>query len=526
MGQPQSNGQNATLLTCGHNHGGQCITDDFVDVFQLHKVKLPFPDWVETGNSLTRTKVKKAIRIKKTSCGASHLLLLTNRLNEVYVVGKNTEFQLGLSHNKPVKDLTKLDTNRFLQRGEKIYDLYGGTLVSYIIARKINNSSSSDHPSSSATSSGTSNLSSNDCGGDSIYWCGTPPLQNLYAHASHVSSVGDGSPGIMGGTTSLNSGSATSSTMTSNLASPSPAQLIANVSFTRWTPEEGWKKNFKVKCFDCSKVGDDHCIVVNQFNQIFGRGSNAYHQYGRNLEGQSFAKLTEIKLRGYEHQPPNVKLVACGGYHSVIVLHNNEYFCSGLNCHGQLGYDVDSTIFDFAQPKDLPFAGREITNVALGLYHTVVVVDHCDVFVCGDGRYGQLGNGENKSVNSTFIRLKLEAISPVTGNYIKHINTFVTGLSCGLTHTVLITSDRKVWRCGGNDFGQIFLPNELQTCSFRVVFEPRCEINQVSCGGKFTALYLQKKVNFYEYNIVRHMNIYQDKQNMAEYYDLSIRCLK
>nr|CAG4712704.1 unnamed protein product [Naegleria fowleri] len=543
MGQPQSNGQNATLLTCGHNHGGQCITDDFVDVFQLHKVKLPFPDWVETGNALTRTKVKKAIRIKKVSCGASHLLLLTNRLNEVFVVGKNTEFQLGLSHNKPVKDLTKLDTNRFLQRGEKIYDLYGGTLVSYLIARKINNSN--DHPhSGSGSSSSLSNVSSssgstmNDCG-DSIYWCGTPPLQNLYAHASHVSVVGsgDGSPGLVGAgsTSSLSSsggagsasvgGAGATMTGSSNLASSS-AQPITNFTFTRWTPEEGWKRNFKVKCFDCSKVGDDHCIVVNQFNQIFGRGSNAYHQYGRNLEGQSFAKLTEIKLRGYEHQPPNVKLVACGGYHSVIVLHNNEYFCSGLNCHGQLGYDVDSTIFDFAQPKDLPFAGREITNVALGLYHTVVVVDHCDIFVCGDGRYGQLGNGENKSVNSTFIRLKLEAISPVTGNFIKHINTFVTGLSCGLTHTVIITSDRKVWRCGGNDFGQIFLPNDLQTCSFRVVFEPRCEINQVSCGGKFTALYLQKKVNFYEYNIERHMNIFQDKQNMAEYYDLSIQCLK
>ncbi len=48
------------------------------------------------------------------------------------------------------------------------------------------------------------------------------------------------------------------------------------------------------------------------------------------MDGQNFDRLSEIKLIGYENQSPNVKLVACGGYHSVIVLESNEFFCSGL----------------------------------------------------------------------------------------------------------------------------------------------------------------------------------------------------
>lgn len=190
-----------------------------------------------------------------------------------------------------------------------------------------------------------------------------------------------------------------------------------------------------------------------------------------------------------------------------------------------MGYDVEKTQYDFIEPPNLPFKGKEITNVALGLYHTVVVVEHSTIYVCGDGRYGQLGNGENKSINPVFSRLKLEAVSPVTGNFIRHMNTFIIGVSCGLTHTVIVTSDRKVWRCGGNDFGQIFLKNELQTCSFSVTFEPRCEINQVSCGGKFTALYLRKRVPIYAFNIERHLNIWEDKENMKSYSDIVVKCL-
>ena len=79
---------------------------------------------------------------------------------------------------------------------------------------------------------------------------------------------------------------------------------------------------------------------------------------------------------------------------------------------------------------------------------------------------------------------------------------------------------------GGNDFGQIFLPNDLQTCSYSVTFEPRCEINTVSCGGNFTALYLRKKVPVFQYSIKRHMDIWADKANMKSYYDVSIKCVK
>ncbi|KAL9657291.1 hypothetical protein ABK040_011511 [Willaertia magna] len=477
MGQNNS-GINATLLTCGHNQSGQLATEDFVDRYQLTNVKLPFPDWMDHVKG--KQKIKKPLSIKKVSNGTSFMLLLTNRLNEVYVVGQNSEFQLGLSHSKPVNTLTKLDTSKFLQKGEKIIDIYGGTLVSYIIAKKTITNTSKEEM------------------GDSIYWCGSPPLQNLYSQAKLRSD-----------------GASSNSSESSN---------NQHISFTRWTPEEGWKKNFRVKHFDCSKFGDDHCIVVNQFNQIFGRGSNAYHQYGANTkECQNFERLSEIKLKGYENETPDVKIVACGGYHSVIVTRENEFFCSGLNSNGQLGYDIEETQYEFIQPPNLPFKGRKITDVSLGLYHTVVVVDYGEIYCCGDGRYGQLGNNENKSINHNFIRLKLEGISPITGNYIRHLNSYVIGVGCGLTHTIVITSDRKVWRCGGNDFGQIFLQNELQTCSYSIVFESKCEINSVSCGGKFTSLYFRRKVPQYKNCIERHLDILHNNYCMKEFADISIK---
>ena len=96
--------------------------------------------------------------------------------------------------------------------------------------------------------------------------------------------------------------------------------------------------------------------------------------------------------------------IAAGIYHTVALLDNGTVKAWGQNSRGQLGQGHTNNIGDGADEMgdnlsavDLG-TGRTATAIACGYYNSIVRLDDGTIKVWGDGRHGQLGQGNTNNI--------------------------------------------------------------------------------------------------------------------------------
>ncbi|KAJ1285675.1 hypothetical protein BS78_03G295300 [Paspalum vaginatum] len=95
-----------------------------------------------------------------------------------------------------------------------------------------------------------------------------------------------------------------------------------------------------------------------------------------------------------------VSLVTGGGAHAIALTNDGEVFTWGRGTHGQLGH---GNLENIPQPKLVKFLeNHTITYVSAGWNHSGFSTDSGQLFMCGDGSFGQLGTGDNHSRNLPF----------------------------------------------------------------------------------------------------------------------------
>ena len=82
---------------------------------------------------------------------------------------------------------------------------------------------------------------------------------------------------------------------------------------------------------------------------------------------------------------------AAGGFHSAAVGEDGSLFVWGGNWHGQLGTG-DTT--DRLAPTRVAGLPAPVRQVAAGGIHTGIVTEAGDLLMCGKGRHGRLGLGD------------------------------------------------------------------------------------------------------------------------------------
>ena len=92
----------------------------------------------------------------------------------------------------------------------------------------------------------------------------------------------------------------------------------------------------------------------------------------------------------------DVKQVACGYDHTVIIKNDGSVWACGDNNNGELGLGntTDRTTFIKVNIND-------VKQIACGHYHTIILKNDGTVWTCGDNEYGQLGLG-NTSTKTSF----------------------------------------------------------------------------------------------------------------------------
>ena len=175
-------------------------------------------------------------------------------------------------------------------------------------------------------------------------------------------------------------------------------------------------------------AGGYHSMVLTQENDVWATGWNKYGQLG---DGSTQDRTTFIRaiLDG-------AKAVSAGDIHSVVLKEDGNVWAAGSNSYGQLGDGSKEDRSSFVQ-----IMSSGAVYVAAGGYHSLALKDDGSVWATGWNRYGQLGD------RSTLGSVRLR--------YVQVVSSGARAAAAGSRHSMVLKQDGSVWTTGYNLYGQL-----------------------------------------------------------------------
>ena len=253
-------------------------------------------------------------------------------------------------------------------------------------------------------------------------------------------------------------------------------------------------------------TGDNSILQIEVNNQyvLLGSGLNNRCQLNPFLPLPEYLNrdATQIQLQSpYSHTP--FKIIIAGLHHTVFVDHSNNIFAFGANENGQCGQDRNQfpiICYNIQNPPNFTAiripSNSSISQVALGLYHTALLTERGEVFVWGIGV--TLGNGLGQDAKDSHIPIQIffnytnnrpikfigagykytavaterdviiwgvtpdySTLFPVPFSIMNDSNTilasdeFITYMSSGEQHTILLTSKQRILAFGSQTTFQL-----------------------------------------------------------------------
>jgi len=188
--------------------------------------------------------------------------------------------------------------------------------------------------------------------------------------------------------------------------------------------------------------GNGYTIVLMEDGSVYGTGDNYDGQLGTG-DTTSQTILTEMTIRDGEGSIPvtNVKAIASGDSHTIVLTENGNLYGTGLNNDGQLGTG-DTTSQTILTPM-INETGKTPIAISCGQDHTIVLMSDGTVYGIGNNNDGQLGDLTTDDIETTLTPMimpeGLKAIAITTGRY----------------HTVVLMNNGTVYGTGANWDGQL-----------------------------------------------------------------------
>ena len=239
-------------------------------------------------------------------------------------------------------------------------------------------------------------------------------------------------------------------------------QLGLGDTTTRLTPVQitGLSVALAVSC------GFFHTAVLLYDGTVrtFGSGGN-----GRLGLGDAISRLTPVQVTGISS---GAVAVACGAYHTSVLLRDGTVRVFGYNNTGQLGLgDVVSRL----TPVQVTGISSSAVAVSGGKYHTAILLADGTLRTFGFNTAGQLG------VNDTTSRQTPVQVTGITS---------ATTVSCGLYFTSVLLADGTVRTFGSNFYGQNGVNDTTNRPTPGQVFGISSSATAIAGGGYHAAVLL------------------------------------
>ncbi|KAF0979120.1 hypothetical protein FDP41_002190 [Naegleria fowleri] len=265
-------------------------------------------------------------------------------------------------------------------------------------------------------------------------------------------------------------------------------------------------------------VGRTHSIFITEDGHVYACGLNEMGQLGLGTRSRNEPYIQLIQeLNDFE-----IRKAACGAEHSLFLTTTGDLYATGSNQFGQLGISnpqvhfkqspvlvcqTDSDVTEFNKQNasnsdattkndpeattstssvtskqnnktaidqsknaknqngipELPSGNKSllgsVKKIKCGLYHSVIMNKHFDIFVFGCNNEGQCGlpfasTTERKLTTTRNIYTPTKLVIMEAGL------DYVDRIRCGYKHTTFLTHRYDIYQCGSNELGQLGLPDD------------------------------------------------------------------
>jgi hypothetical protein len=152
---------------------------------------------------------------------------------------------------------------------------------------------------------------------------------------------------------------------------------------TRQTPVQVFGISSSATAIACGRV---HSVVILADGTVRTFGSNGNGQLGINVSGGS--RQTPVQVFGISS---SATAVACGKYHTTVLLADGTVRTFGAGGEGRLGVNDTATR---QTPVQVFGISSSATAVACGFYHTAILLANGTVQTFGNNSSGQLGTND------------------------------------------------------------------------------------------------------------------------------------
>ena len=190
------------------------------------------------------------------------------------------------------------------------------------------------------------------------------------------------------------------------------------------------RKCTRPRCVTAVAAGGSHSMALMQDGTVWATGKNDAGQLGLGHFDTPVSSFTKV-----ESLTVPVVLVAAGGSHSMVVTNDGRLLATGNNIRGQNGFGRLS----FGNTRRGVFrvvkgGHTDVTAIALGNAHSILLKQDGTVYVAGESANGQLGIGLRDDYKSNFQHVRaLEGVKAV---------------AAGASHSMALTQDGDVWVAG------------------------------------------------------------------------------
>lgn len=213
-------------------------------------------------------------------------------------------------------------------------------------------------------------------------------------------------------------------------------------------------------------------MVVGEDGRVLSFGKNYSGQLGT---GNNMARITPTRVAGL---PGAVRQVAAGSDHTGIVTEAGDLFMCGEGYFGQLGLGDHNKQATPTLVERAIFDGEAVLMVACGFSHTVVATQGGGVYTFGSGWDGRLGHGDEEDQ----LTPRLVPAAAFNGERIVMV-------AAGKLHTVALSEAGHVFTWGSDGDGQLG-HNDQYTQRVPRQVEPGCfggdKVVFVAAGSEHT----------------------------------------
>ena len=150
--------------------------------------------------------------------------------------------------------------------------------------------------------------------------------------------------------------------------------------------------------------------------------------------------------------------VACGADFTIALTENGDVWSMGEGAYGQLGLGTTEHQYNPAFVGGRDVFKEPVVLVAAGRTHTACVTSKGVLFTWGNGKHGELGDGFQE-----------RRLIPQQINSALHGGQPAVMVSCGASHTVVLTEAGCVWTSGDGQFGKLGHGNDEPQLTLKLV---------------------------------------------------------